>query len=309
MAALDLVSIAQPHYIPGYTGHCPEYKYRIGDTYGSTTHKILLDPSVQHSERLVLSDRTADDFQVFRPAQTDVDIVNARFRNGDPVYKHPMIPGYEGYLPRLNAHFGQRYTVLATEALSEFQRQQLNSRAAANQLERVLDLQAGKGTPWNLVDRFSATAEFKLPLVSVRPECAGILRNLPMDEAKLSPASHSTSPYFMEDGPDKFIKKGFAGHVPYGFQRFGESSKKLTNSALCDFSSNYRRRQSTEWAPVNVVKPDPPLSINPTEIYHKHVGMIPNYAGHVPGCLFRFGNTYGNDTRDAKRWLRGDFQS
>ncbi|CAH2229253.1 jg23720 [Pararge aegeria aegeria] len=46
----------------------------------------------------------------------------------------------------------------------------------------------------------------------------------------------------------------FSGHVPYGFQRFGESSKKLTNSALCDFSSNYRRRQSTEWAPVNVVK-------------------------------------------------------
>ncbi|CAK1548112.1 unnamed protein product [Leptosia nina] len=54
--------------------------------------------------------------------------------------------------------------------------------------------------------------------------------------------------------------------------------------------------------------PDPPLSINPTEIYHKHVGMLPNYAGHVPGCLFRFGKTYGNDTRDAKRWLRGDFK-
>lgn len=35
-------------------------------------------------------------FQIYRPPQTDVDIVNARFRNGDPVYKHPMIPGYEG---------------------------------------------------------------------------------------------------------------------------------------------------------------------------------------------------------------------
>ncbi|CAB3221693.1 unnamed protein product [Arctia plantaginis] len=54
-------------------------------------------------------------------------------------------------------------------------------------------------------------------------------------------------------------------------------------------------------------RPDPPMSINPTEIYHKHVGMLPNYAGHVPGCMFRFGKTYGNDTRDAKRWLRGDF--
>jgi hypothetical protein len=55
----------------------------------------------------------------------------------------------------------------------------------------------------------SATAEFKLPLVVVRPECAGILRDLPMEEPKLSPASHSVSPYFMEnDHPDKFIKKG-----------------------------------------------------------------------------------------------------
>ncbi|VVD03354.1 unnamed protein product [Leptidea sinapis] len=159
------------------------------------------------------------------------------------------------FLPRLNAHFGQRYTVSATEALSEFQTAQLNQRAARHQLERVVDLQAGKGQPWDLVDRFSATAEFKLPLVVVRPECAGILRDLPMDEAKLPPASHSISPYFMENSdPEKYIKKGFAGHVPYGFQRFGDSSKKLTNSALCDFSSNYRRRQSTEWAPVNVVK-------------------------------------------------------
>ncbi|KAL4714629.1 hypothetical protein ACJJTC_019692 [Scirpophaga incertulas] len=206
--ALDLVSIAQPHYIPGYTGHCPEYKYRIGDTYGSTTHKILLDPSVQHSERLVLSDRTPDDFQIYRPPQTAVDAVNARFRNGDPIYKHPKIPGYEGFLPRLSGQFGQRYTVAATEGLSEFQRSQLNQRAARNQLERVVDLQAGKGQ-WDLVDRFSATAEFKLPLMVVRPECAGILRDVPMEEAKLSPPSHSISPYFMEDtDPEKFIKKG-----------------------------------------------------------------------------------------------------
>lgn len=59
-----------------------------------------------------------------------------------------------GFLPRLNAHFGQRYTVSATEALSEFQRLQLNQRAARNQLERVVSLQAGKGQPWDLVDRF-----------------------------------------------------------------------------------------------------------------------------------------------------------
>lgn len=81
----------------------------------------------------------------------------------------------------------------------------------------------------------------------------------------------------------------------------------MTNSALCDFTTNYRRRQSTEWAPVSITRPDPPLQIQPSEIYHKQLGQIPNYAGHIPGAPFRFGKTYGNDTRDAKRWLRGDF--
>lgn len=150
--------------------------------------------------------------------------------------------------------------------------------------------------------------------------------------------------------------------------RYGQTSQALTNSALCDFTHNYRRRQSTEWAPVGAVQPDPPLLISPPEIYHKHVGLLPHYVGHLPGAKFRcvrvagygsntarflniffklkkawevffplllflvimcgidgvnygktqetftrtalvyrYGQTYGNDSRDGKRWLRGDF--
>ena len=37
--------------------------------------------------------------------------------------------------------------------------------------------------------------------------------------------------------------------------------------------------------------------------------MLPNYLGHVPGETFRFGKTFGADTKDAKRWLRGDFST
>lgn len=35
-------------------------------------------------------------FEVVRPAQRDIDVVNARQIFGDPVYKHPAVPGYEG---------------------------------------------------------------------------------------------------------------------------------------------------------------------------------------------------------------------
>lgn len=72
--------------------------YRVGDTYGNTTHKLLVDPSINHAEKLVLSDRTVDQYQVYRPPEKDVDVVRTRVRQGNSIYAHPMIPGYEGLI-------------------------------------------------------------------------------------------------------------------------------------------------------------------------------------------------------------------
>lgn len=80
---------------------------------------------------------------------------------------------------------------------------------------------------------------------------------------------------------------GFKGNVPFGYSCFGKANQPIKNSILCDFTSTYRKRLSTEWAPVTVSRADPPLLIQPTAIYHKHIGQIPNYAGHIPGALFR----------------------
>lgn len=90
---------------------------------------------------------------------------------------------------------------------------------------------------------------------------------------------------------------GFGGHVPFGYAEFGGPNQRMTNSALCDFTSNYRHRQSTEWAPVTVSRPDPPMLIHPSEIYHKHVGQIPNYTGHIPGAIFRYVNGFEIEIR------------
>ncbi|KAK2574990.1 hypothetical protein KPH14_008748 [Odynerus spinipes] len=305
---VKLLSTAEPHLIPGYTGFSPQYRYRCGETYGSLTHKLLLDPSVNHAETLVLSKRTTDDYQVTRPPKNDIDIVNSRYKRTDPIYIHPTIPGYEGFVPNLNASSGQRYTVLATEGLAEFERQQIKNKEALNQLEKVIALQSGRGEPRSTKDRLLIESQFKLPMLTVRPDCAGVTRNLPVDEQCEVPRDHAPSPYFMDNAnPKKYFVSRYAGHIPYGYAHFGATNVPATNSALCEFTSNYRQRQSTEWAPVTVTKPDPPLLIQPTEIYHKHVGMLPNYLGHVPGEIFRFGKTFGADTKDAKRWLRGDY--
>ncbi|CAH1989132.1 unnamed protein product [Acanthoscelides obtectus] len=148
---MELVSSPNPHFIPGYTGFCPQYKYRLGDTFGTTTHKVLLDPTVHHAEKLVLSDRSGDDFQTFRPATKEIDIVNER--HGDTIYRHPMVPGYEGFVPKEHGKFGQRYTVQATEALADFEKAQLDNRLAQNQITKIGYLQDNRWDPKTLEDK------------------------------------------------------------------------------------------------------------------------------------------------------------
>ncbi|XP_011304491.1 UPF0605 protein CG18335 [Fopius arisanus] len=308
MATVSLLTTPEPHFLPGYAGFCPQYRYRCGETYGNVTHKLLLDGTIDRSETMILSNRSADDYEVMRPPKDDLDIVTARTKRMDATYKYPIIPGYQGFMPNLNARLGQRYTVSATEGLADFERQQLKDRSALNQLKNVIAHQSGMAEPRSLSDRIMKKTEFKMPLMTVRPDWALMMRNLPVEEACHPPESHNPSPYFMDNTNDeKYFVNGYTGHIPHSHDHFGGSHKPMTNSALCEFTNNYRSRQSAEWAPVSISRPDPPLLIQPPEIYHKHVGMMPNYLGHIPGAAFRYGKTYGSDTRDAKRWLRGDF--
>lgn len=47
-----------------YAGYCPQYRFRCGETYGSLTHKLLIDPTVNHAETIILSNRVVDDYEV-----------------------------------------------------------------------------------------------------------------------------------------------------------------------------------------------------------------------------------------------------
>ena len=52
----SILQTADPYHTPGYYGYVPQYKYRIGNTYGKTTHKLFVDDTVPSSGSLVLTD-------------------------------------------------------------------------------------------------------------------------------------------------------------------------------------------------------------------------------------------------------------
>lgn len=63
-----------------------------------------------------------------------MDIVKKRESRIDPIYKHPMKPGYEGFIPKLREKFGHRYSVAVTEAISQFEKNYLKNRCNERKL-------------------------------------------------------------------------------------------------------------------------------------------------------------------------------
>ncbi|XP_025991362.2 UPF0605 protein CG18335 [Solenopsis invicta] len=179
---MELLLTAEPHFIPGYSGYCPQYRFNCGETYAKATHKLLLDPAINHAKTLVLANRVADDYEAWRPSKSDINVVNTRFKRTDPLFVHPMLPGYEGFVPGSNVSLGQRYAVRATEGLADFERQQLRNKAALDRLRRTVDVQCGRAEPRNLEERLLIKNQIKLPLFTVRPEYAATINDLPSDK-------------------------------------------------------------------------------------------------------------------------------
>ncbi|XP_066248972.1 CIMIP2 protein CG18335-like [Euwallacea similis] len=290
-----------------YTGFCPQYKYHIEDIYGTTTHKGLLDPTVKHADKIVLSNRSAVDYKAGRPVIKDIDLVNEW--QGDTIYKHPIIPGYEEFMLRQHTKFGQRHTFQATEALYDLDRLQTQNRAALNQMIKMGYLQDKKLDPKSLEDVQLTQSSFKFPLIEVRPERGGLLRNVAVTESPVILPTKSVLHFSDNIDSEKYLKAGFTRHIPSGYAAFSKTNDPMTNSSLCKFGSNYSKRLRNEWAPIEIDRRDYSMSIQTVEIYNKHIGQLPSYGGHIPGAIFRYGKTYGKDSRDAKRWLRGDFSN
>uniref|UniRef100_A0A336LKC9 CSON009746 protein n=1 Tax=Culicoides sonorensis TaxID=179676 RepID=A0A336LKC9_CULSO len=282
---ISFLQTPEPHYIPGYTGYCPRFTYRCGDTYGSLTHFLLLDPCARHAEKLVLSNRSNSDYEVERPTLTELDLIKKREKRIDSIYRHPMMPGYDGFVPKIRGKFGQRFSVSATEGISEFERNYLKKRCEETRLKIKGAIQLQDAPGRSIGERSLETNEYKFPLEIVRPEAVGIFTEIPQNQLPIPPKSS--------------YSKDLNKKPTFIVNNLKKNQKLLQKKSWFD---DYNQRKSFEWAPISAKGMGNSLSSvsDQCQIYYNDRGLIPGYGGHVPGIQEKYGNTFGQSSIDAK---------
>lgn len=277
---VSLVQTPEPHYIPGYTGYCPRFIYRCGDTYGNLTHFLLLDLCASHGQKLVVSNRSCSDYEVERPTLTEIDLVKKREERIDPVYRHPMVPGYEGFVPRTRERVGHRYSIAATEGISEFERNYLKKRCEERKMKTRGALQLRETSGRSIGERSLQTTDYKFPLDVVRPDAAGMLREIDQKDLPI--------PYSKQNETEEYLRT------------FCPKPRRLLSKK--SWFDDYNRRRSTEWAPILAkgIGIRAPSNDEQFRIYFEDRGLIPGYKGHVPGLRRKYGATFAKASVDAK---------
>nr|XP_021514132.1 protein FAM166B isoform X2 [Meriones unguiculatus] len=103
-----------PHYIPGYTGHCPLLRFSMGQPYGQVTGQLLRGaPGVAWppARRTLLPP--------IRSPQCPV-ISRLPPRRGHERLGSHIIPGYTGFIPQAQFIFAKNCNQVWAEAMNDF---------------------------------------------------------------------------------------------------------------------------------------------------------------------------------------------
>uniref|UniRef100_A0A4W2E9X7 Ciliary microtubule inner protein 2B n=1 Tax=Bos indicus x Bos taurus TaxID=30522 RepID=A0A4W2E9X7_BOBOX len=105
-----------PHYIPGYTGHCPLLRFSMGQTYGQMTGQLLRgSPGLAWppAHRTLLP-------PIQPPRSPEPRRRSLPVRPGHERLSSSMVPGYTGFVPQAQFIFAKNCSQVWAEALNGF---------------------------------------------------------------------------------------------------------------------------------------------------------------------------------------------
>ncbi|KAI9342777.1 hypothetical protein DFJ73DRAFT_762116 [Zopfochytrium polystomum] len=307
---------------PNFGGFVPALKYQFGLTYGNATRHILqTDPSLKqgriqqeiaHRRETKRADRAAaSPSAVPHGGGSNEEYIWKRgnkYATGDDRFSFPPVPGYTGYIPRSQEHFGRPYVETTNASLADFEcmlrsRCELPPRVKAIQDQGKTAIAshprsgrggsegggrvgesapgaAGRGTKKSSAPGWAGSAMGRVPGTSAIPTFAYSARSASIDER---------SPYKREpDDPERTFVSGYTGFVPRLQNHFGESYSESVRKAIDEFTTPQSTRDPYK-EPYKQVKVRAPNKTQP----------IPGFTGFIPGGKYGFATTFGKTTEIA----------
>ncbi|XP_057579624.1 protein FAM166B isoform X2 [Hippopotamus amphibius kiboko] len=250
-----------PHYIPGYTGHCPLLRFSMGQTYGQMTGQLLRgSPGLAWppAHRTLLPPLRA-------PRSPEVPKKSPPVRRGHERLSSSMIPGYTGFVPQAQFIFAKNCSQVWAEALSD-------------------------STQWH-----GGQGSQELP-----KEAKGEKDVEKDQEPKLEAELETEKEPELRQEAEKVRPRGLRGSTVGGewgaapLLPLTPWMTEILASASCQALQEFGQMKLGGRSQRNP-KHLPPLS----RTYPQNLGLLPKYGGYVPGYKFQFGRTYGHLTHDA----------
>jgi len=280
-----------PYHTPGYGGFCPQFKYKIGQTFGRTTSQLLTSDAVASSGKLVLAGLQAPPNDC--KTADKLDVIRTRTQSyGDQKLGEKMVPGYTGFIPKSQHYFGKRYAENCVNAISDFEGAQRQHSSKIDELRLTEALQSGKIAPESCAALPPLKTPHKTPLRATTAEVKPYI-------SRTSCGDNMMTPYFMDnENPHKRYMSGYTGFVPRSRGLLGCGYPLITHRALCEFTDDMEQQSELQAAPVALQRTRrarPQL----VKVYPDESGLVPHYTGHIPGEKFRYGHTFGSSTKNA----------
>ncbi|KAJ1553402.1 hypothetical protein HK405_008027, partial [Cladochytrium tenue] len=279
---------------PNFGGFVPSLKYQFALTYGNATRHILrTDPSLKQGHIQQELARRREGRQKAERASVTIAAVPSpsqsagspspstdtiwkksnKYATGDDRFSFPPVPGYTGYIPRSEEHFGRPYVETTNASLADFEHMRRSRDVLPTRVQAVVDqgrANRARGQPLPK----QATSGTAKPTFAYSAHFGAI------DER---------SPYRRpRDDPEKTFISGYTGFVPRLQNHFGEAYSESVRKAIEDFTAPAPSRDPYKDAPV-----DPPSRGT------CNTRPIPGFTGFVPGSKYGYATTFGKSTEIA----------
>ncbi|KAJ3313584.1 hypothetical protein HDV04_001801 [Boothiomyces sp. JEL0838] len=255
---------------PGFAGFVPSMSSKFGMTFGNASREILkTDPSLKKgaiqmelAKKTYKADAENTDSKIPYKEQKYVWDRKTTYATGDDRFSFPPVPGYTGYIPRSQDHFGRPFVEATNASLKDFQRM---LRSKNTLPPKVLAIQSQRRNKKE--SEQTAPAETKPSHIT----CFDPYAQSVIDEL---------SPYKLPAGhPQKTFISGYTG-FPYSC---------IVREAIEDFGQTP--------PPVNPY--ENPKRFQHREPKRLTTDPIPGFTGFIPGAKTSYSMSFGKTAEHA----------